>query len=77
MSDGFACEDDSIKISVGSIRRKTTVSMELAALYSVLPMDIMKIEFICRRHMKLFDTSLLPGEAEFFGYRRTAGSVFL
>ena len=46
MSDGFACEDDSIKISVGSICRKTTVSMALAALYSVLPMDIMKIEFI-------------------------------
>ena len=46
MSDDFACEDDSIKISIGSIRRKTTVSMELAALYSVLPMDIMKIEFI-------------------------------
>lgn len=46
MSDDFACEDDSIKISAGSIRRKTTVSMELAALYSVLPMDIMKIEFI-------------------------------
>lgn len=40
--------------------------MELAALYSVLPMDVMKIEFIYRRHMKLFDTSLLPGKAEFF-----------